>query len=85
MRKHNSLHISGFQTYKSEANILMAASQRAQIVFFITRGTKIESVAAQISNKSINVNAYRDSSQAYTWCVPAGLAPVRIPSRSFPF
>ena len=32
-----------------------------------------------------NVNAYRDNSQAYTGCVPAGSAPVRIPTRSFPF
>ena len=30
------------------------------------------------------VNAYRDSSQAYTGCVPAGSAPVQIPTRSFP-
>ena len=33
----------------------------------------------------ISVNAYRDSSRAYTGCVPAGSAPVRIPTRSFPF
>ena len=33
----------------------------------------------------INVNAYMDSSRAYTGCVPAGSAPVRIPPRSFPF
>ena len=48
----------------------------------------VEDVAAQM-HESIkmnqNVNAYRDSSQAYTGCVPAGSAPVRIPTRSFPF
>ena len=32
-----------------------------------------------------NKNAYRDSSRAYTGCVPAGSAPIRIPPRAFPF